>query len=70
MLTCKVVIKFYKKQSNRCPIEDFLDSLSAKQAKKVTWVLRLIEETPEKKTDPPLLFFLSHLGRGVLAIMV
>ena len=35
---------FYKTQNGDCPIEKFLDSLSAKQAKKVTWVLNLIEE--------------------------
>ena len=35
---------FYKTQNGDCPIENFLDSLSAKQAKKVTWVLSLIEE--------------------------
>ena len=44
MLTYGVIIKFYKKDNNRNPIEEFLDSLNAKQAKKVTWVLRLIEE--------------------------
>ncbi len=37
-------VVFYKTQSGDCPIEKFLNSLSAKQAKKVTWVLSLIEE--------------------------
>jgi phage-related protein len=37
-------IIFYKTQSGKSPIEDFLDSLSGKQAQKVAWVLRLIEE--------------------------
>lgn len=27
-----------------CPVEEFLDSLTAKQAQKVLWVLKLIEE--------------------------
>ena len=36
-------IIFYKTQIGDCPIEKFLDTLSAKQAKKVTWVLQLIE---------------------------
>ncbi len=31
-------------ESGRCPVEEFLDSLSAKQAQKVTWVLELVEE--------------------------
>jgi phage-related protein len=37
-------ISFYRNQSDDCPIEHFLDSLSGKQAQRVTWVLRLIEE--------------------------
>jgi hypothetical protein len=35
---------FYRTDSERCPIEEFLDSLSGKQAQKVLWVLRLIQE--------------------------
>jgi len=37
-------IKFYRTESNRCPVEDFLDSLTGKQAQKVMWVLQLIED--------------------------
>jgi phage-related protein len=37
-------IIFYRTESGACPIEEFLDSLSGKQAQKVAWVLRLIEE--------------------------
>jgi len=37
-------IRFYETASGRKPIEDFLDQLSSKQAQKVTWVLKLIEE--------------------------
>jgi len=37
-------ILFYKTDSERCPVEDFIDSLSGKQAQKVLWVLRLILE--------------------------
>ena len=45
MLTFKYKeIKFYKSPSGKSPIAEFLDSLSAKEAQKVTWVLRLIEE--------------------------
>jgi len=36
-------IPFYKTQKGDCPVEGFLDSLDSKQAKKVTWVLQLIE---------------------------
>jgi phage-related protein len=37
-------INFYRTESGICPVEEFLDSLSGKQAQKVLWVLRLIEE--------------------------
>ena len=37
-------IKFYKTSSGKSPIEEFLDSLSSKEAQKVIWVLNLIEE--------------------------
>jgi phage-related protein len=37
-------IIFYETASGQKPVEDFLDRLSAKQAKKVTWVLKLVEE--------------------------
>ncbi len=37
-------IHFYKSESGKCPVEEFLDSLTAKQSQKVLWVLKLIEE--------------------------
>ncbi len=37
-------IIFYKTSGGKTPIDDFLDSLSAKQARKVAWVLSLVEE--------------------------
>jgi len=37
-------INFYKTRSGRNPVKEFLDTLTGKQAQKVTWVLRLIEE--------------------------
>lgn len=36
-------IIFYRTSSGKCPVEEFLDSLSAKQAQKVTWVVALVE---------------------------
>ena len=36
-------IEFYRTASGRCPVEEFLDSLSDQHAKKVAWVLRLVE---------------------------
>ena len=43
-------IIFYKSKSGKCPIEDFLDSLSGKEAQKVVWVLNLIEESDNIST--------------------
>ncbi len=37
-------IIFYRTSSENCPVEDFLDSLSAKQAQKVIWVLKLVTD--------------------------
>jgi phage-related protein len=37
---------FYRKENGACPVELFLDSLSAKQAKKVAWVLRVVRQLP------------------------
>ena len=37
-------INFYRTKNNNCPVEEFLDSLSSKQAQKVAWVLQLVEE--------------------------
>jgi phage-related protein len=39
-------IVFYKLPSGKSPVEEFLDSLSGKQARKVAWVLQVIEELP------------------------
>jgi phage-related protein len=35
---------FYKTVNGRCPIEEFLDTLSAKQAQKTAWVIGLVED--------------------------
>jgi phage-related protein len=37
-------VRFYRTKSGDCPVEEFLDELSGKQAQKVVWVLRLIQE--------------------------
>lgn len=37
-------IIFYKTQYNKCPIQDFLDTLPGKVAQKVTWVTKLLED--------------------------
>ncbi len=35
---------FYKTSAGKSPIEDFLDALSAKDAQKAAWVIRLVED--------------------------
>jgi phage-related protein len=37
-------INFYRRPNGQSPIEEFLDSLTGKQAQKFLWVLELIEE--------------------------
>ena len=37
-------IKFYRLPSGSSPVKDFLDSLPGKEAQKLVWVLRFIEE--------------------------
>jgi len=37
-------IRFYRTDAGNCPVEEFIDSLTGKQAQKVAWVLSLIEE--------------------------
>jgi len=37
-------IDFYKTVNNKIPVEEFLDSLSDKEAEKVLWVLRLVRQ--------------------------
>lgn len=37
-------IIFYRTPTAKCPVEQFLDNLSSKQAQKITWVLKLVEE--------------------------
>jgi len=37
-------VEFFRLPNGNSPVEEFLDSLTGKQAQKVLWVLRLIEE--------------------------
>ncbi len=37
-------IVFYKTPSGKCPVEEFLDSLTDEQAAKIAWVLKIIRE--------------------------
>lgn len=46
-------VQFYRTASGSCPVEDFLDSLDGKQARKVTWVMQLVRELAQ----PPAQYF-------------
>ena len=37
-------VQFYRTAAGACPVEEFLDSLDAKPAQKVLWVLRAVRE--------------------------
>jgi phage-related protein len=37
-------IIFYRTTDDRCPVQEFLDSLPGKVAQKIVWVLRLLED--------------------------
>ena len=41
-----IAVKFYRTAAGACPVEEFLDSLNAKQAQKVLWVLKVVQELP------------------------
>ena len=41
---------FYRLLSGKSPVEAFLDGLSSKEAQKVIWVLKLIEELEQVST--------------------
>lgn len=44
-------VKFYKSEDGKSPVMEFLDGLSGKQAQKVIWVLKLIEDLPVVPTS-------------------
>tara|TARA_B100000315_G_C14160622_1_gene399884 strand:- start:47 stop:238 length:192 start_codon:yes stop_codon:yes gene_type:complete len=37
-------ILFYKTDSGKSPVQEFINSLSDKEAKKVAWILRLVRD--------------------------
>ncbi|MFT3741663.1 MAG: type II toxin-antitoxin system RelE/ParE family toxin [Gammaproteobacteria bacterium] len=44
-------ITFFRLNSGECPVEDFLDSLSSREAQKVIWVMQLIEDLEKIPTQ-------------------
>ena len=49
---------FYKTQEGRCPVKEFLDSLDGKVARKIVWVLNLLEDLD----NIPSLYFKKLTG--------
>lgn len=37
-------VVFFRNKLDKCPVEEFLETLDSKQAQKVTWVMGLIED--------------------------
>ena len=60
-------INFYRQPNDKSPIEEFLDSLTGKQAQKVLWVLQLIEEL---ETVPRQYFKKLVDGDGIWEVRV
>ena len=44
-------IKFYRTETGNCPVEDFLQDLPDKQAKKVAWTLRVVRDLEQVPTQ-------------------
>lgn len=51
-------IVFYRQSSGACPVEKFLDSLAAKEARKIIWTLQLVRTLPR----PPAQYFKKLVG--------
>jgi len=58
--------QFYRLPNGKSPIEEFLDSLNGKQAQKVLWVLRLIEDLPVV----PIQYFKKLTGAQIWEVRV
>jgi hypothetical protein len=48
-----IEVEFYETGKGKCPVAEFLDSLSGDQAQKVAWVIELIQSIER----PPVKFF-------------
>lgn len=45
------VIEFYRTESGKCPVKDFLTSLPDKFSKKIAWTLRVVREVDPVPTQ-------------------
>src|SRR4030067_3028562 len=53
-------VTFYRKVDGKCPVQEFLNSLPAKAAQKIVWVLRLLEDMDRV----PASYFKKLAGTG------
>jgi phage-related protein len=44
-------VDFYKSSNGKCPVVKYIDSLNAKQSKKVAWVLNVVESLNQVPID-------------------
>lgn len=44
-------VTFYTTASGEKPVEEFLDSLSAKETQKIAWVLKIVREQPRVSNE-------------------
>ncbi len=59
-------IQFYRLSNGKSPIAEFLDALNSKQAQKVLWVLRLIEDLE----TIPIQYFKKLVGTQLWEVRV
>lgn len=45
------VIKFYRTETDNCPVEDFLNDLPDKHSKKIAWTLRVVRDLEQVPTQ-------------------
>jgi phage-related protein len=48
-----IEVEFYETSKGKCPVAEFLDSLTGDQAQKIAWVIELIQSIER----PPVKFF-------------
>jgi hypothetical protein len=63
-------VDFYKASNGKCPVARYIDSLGAKQAKKVAWVLNVVESLDQVPTDYlKKLSLLMIFGKSVFSLL-
>jgi len=57
-----IEVEFYETADGKCPVAEFLDSLSGDQAQKIAWVIELIQSLER----PPVKFLKKLVNSGDL----